>query len=54
MCLPVLCMACCQVIDPYVKVEMHGVPADHKAVVTKHINDNGRRPYMHHMSSRHI
>lgn len=41
-----------QVIDPYVKVEMHGVPADHKAVVTKHINDNGGAyvTAMHHMS----
>jgi hypothetical protein len=35
-----------EVIDPYVKVEIFGVPADHKALATKHIDDNGTHPHV--------
>ena len=37
-------MFSCQVIDPYVKVDFHGIPADTASFKTKVVKDNGKKP----------
>ena len=36
-------MLSCQVIDPYVKIEFHGIPADTASFKTKVVKDNGKK-----------
>ena len=37
-------MFSCQVIDLYVKVDFHGIPADTVSFKTKVVKDNGKKP----------
>ena len=37
-------MFSCQVIDPYVKVDFHGIPTDIASFKTKVVKDNGKKP----------
>ena len=37
-------MFSCQVIDPYVKVDFHGIPVHTASFKTKVVKDNGKKP----------
>ena len=37
-----------QVIDPYVKVDFHGIPADTSSFKTKVVKDNGKQQLILH------